>query len=558
MELNIKQISVTIILYLSTLNAYTHPQTQKYIQWENIPSKELDKKYNALCLNKETADSAFIYATIVANRYSPSLKKEEKILCVNANINLWYLCLIHFNDFSKAYNYILKADDIRNELKTEIPAVDMNMGCFYDFLADQNDDKSLKRDALNYYKKAIESSYRLKYKPIFHSTFFNIITLLMDYYEDINDIWELYSNADFAKDDIDFEINTKAYKALQLSHKGMVKESLNLLKEIELKETSEISINRYRYIIECLKANVYEVNGDIKNAIKHINNALSFAYKQDTYEIKVYAYNKICEYYKKINDVQNHQEYKNKYLSLKDSLLGYRQISNISKMKFLNKIDKMDVEIMEMKQNRKIQNIFSIVICIILVIILVSATLLYIKNKQISKKNNTLYRNYKEKCSIEEELRKKIRNEKNQYQTNVSPIKEVKKKYVSSSLSAEDKNEILDKILNVMENTEEICSSNFSTDRLAELVGANYKYISQVINEKYGYSFSHLLNKYRVKEICRRFADTEKYGNYTTEAIAEGVGFKNRTTFINAFKKETGMTPYQYLKLTKREKEEEY
>ena len=129
-------------------------------------------------------------------------------------------------------------------------------------------------------------------------------------------------------------------------------------------------------------------------------------------------------------------------------------------------------------------------------------------------------------------------------------------KYQSSSLQSYEKEELIEKILNIMQNVEEICSSSFSSDRLSELVGSNNRYVSQVINEKFECNFNALLNRYRINEACRRLSNDDEYACYTTEAISESVGFKSRTTFINSFKKIIGLTPSQYQKIARKDKEE--
>ena len=43
--------------------------------------------------------------------------------------------------------------------------------------------------------------------------------------------------------------------------------------------------------------------------------------------------------------------------------------------------------------------------------------------------------------------------------------------------------------------------------------------------------------------------------SYTIEAIAEEVGFKSRTSFANLFKKSTGLTPTDYWKMARSERE---
>jgi AraC-like DNA-binding protein len=43
--------------------------------------------------------------------------------------------------------------------------------------------------------------------------------------------------------------------------------------------------------------------------------------------------------------------------------------------------------------------------------------------------------------------------------------------------------------------------------------------------------------------------ESDKFGNMTIEGVATSVGFKSRTAFINAFKREVGLTPSEYLRM---------
>ena len=126
-------------------------------------------------------------------------------------------------------------------------------------------------------------------------------------------------------------------------------------------------------------------------------------------------------------------------------------------------------------------------------------------------------------------------------------------KYKSSHLSDDDKQQLLTRILQVMDNSDEIFSPDFSLERLAMLSGSKYKYVSQVINEHYQQNFNNFLNSYRIKEACKRMGDVEGYGNYTIEAISESVGFKSRSTFVTSFKRITGLTPSQYQRMARKE-----
>lgn len=97
----------------------------------------------------------------------------------------------------------------------------------------------------------------------------------------------------------------------------------------------------------------------------------------------------------------------------------------------------------------------------------------------------------------------------------------------------------------------EIFDKSFTFSRLHELVGGNAKYISQAINTYAHCDFRTLLGQYRIREACRRINDMEHYGNYTIDAIAKGVGIMSRTSFIQNFKKHTGLTPSVYLRLAR-------
>jgi YesN/AraC family two-component response regulator len=123
-----------------------------------------------------------------------------------------------------------------------------------------------------------------------------------------------------------------------------------------------------------------------------------------------------------------------------------------------------------------------------------------------------------------------------------------RQKYENSSLDEEDKRVIIDKITAVMEGSDEIFSTEFSLNRLAELVGSNYKYVSQVINEYYDQNFNNFINQYRIKEACKRIDNHGQYANMTIEAIANSVGFRSRSAFFTSFKRITGLTPSEYLR----------
>ena len=110
---------------------------------------------------------------------------------------------------------------------------------------------------------------------------------------------------------------------------------------------------------------------------------------------------------------------------------------------------------------------------------------------------------------------------------------------------------MFERIKNVMDDIAIICKPDFSLQQLAVQVGSNYKYVSQVVNERYGKSFKQVLNEQRVREACRILNDPNQSAHLTIEAIAANLGFNSRSNFTVTFKRITGISPSDFMKMAK-------
>lgn len=126
-----------------------------------------------------------------------------------------------------------------------------------------------------------------------------------------------------------------------------------------------------------------------------------------------------------------------------------------------------------------------------------------------------------------------------------------KGKYCSSNLGDGQKRMLARRISEAMENDScGYCDVDFTLGVLSDHVGSNVKYVSQVINDVFGKSFSNYVNEYRVREACDRLSAKGPYANYSVKGIGESVGFKSHSTFVGVFRKITGMTPSVYRKMS--------
>ena len=211
----------------------------------------------------------------------------------------------------------------------------------------------------------------------------------------------------------------------------------------------------------------------------------------------------------------------------------------------MHNLKKVNLQVEDLNQKRKLQ---SIIIGITLLGIVITVSLLMVvfkKNHRLKQSNRMLYQKNLDLLKEEDEKRK--------MQTIDSDIS-MKPKYMGSTLNEDTKIRLREKIELNMNNVDEICSFEFSQQKLADLCDSTYKNVSQVINESFGKSFIILLSEYRIHEACRRMNDIEHYGHLTIDAIGQSVGFKGRSGFLRAFKRVTGLTPSEYQALAREHK----
>ena len=86
---------------------------------------------------------------------------------------------------------------------------------------------------------------------------------------------------------------------------------------------------------------------------------------------------------------------------------------------------------------------------------------------------------------------------------------------------------------------------SLTLSELAELVQSSSHHLSQVLNESLGESFHEYLARHRVEEAKRLLSGPEKE-QLRIEDLAERVGYYSKSSFNNAFRRLTGLTPSQF------------
>lgn len=120
-------------------------------------------------------------------------------------------------------------------------------------------------------------------------------------------------------------------------------------------------------------------------------------------------------------------------------------------------------------------------------------------------------------------------------------------KYSKSSLNTDQSKEYLEKLQPLMTEEKLYLNNELKLQNLAEALDIPTHHLSQVINEQLNLNFYDFVNQHRINE-AKQLIVSEGYQKSSLLEIAFEVGFNNKTSFTNAFKKYVGQTPSAYKK----------
>lgn len=139
----------------------------------------------------------------------------------------------------------------------------------------------------------------------------------------------------------------------------------------------------------------------------------------------------------------------------------------------------------------------------------------------------------------------------------IQRLKEVKSAHViapensveQSGLKTMDE-ELVQKIqsgLAKLEHKEAYLKSDFKLAFVAKKLNTNTAYLSQYFNQVLQKSFSEYTQELRINFVLLKLSNSAQFRNFTLQAIAQEVGYKDATTFVKVFKKQTGLSPNYYI-----------
>lgn len=206
--------------------------------------------------------------------------------------------------------------------------------------------------------------------------------------------------------------------------------------------------------------------------------------------------------------------------------------SEASKINYSREKKEDFANIIEIKRKNELELFNSMIIRVFIGVFILSLVLYIFKIRKEKKKIN----NKINKLITESNLRKANENK--------ILIKETENQTIN--IDKQKELEILDK-LQLLEQKKYFLSKEFNQQNVAKKIKTNTTYLSHIVNTNFNKSFSEYANELKINYVIDELLNNPVYRKYSTQAIAESVGFKNAISFTKSFKKRAGVSPTQFI-----------
>lgn len=539
---------IILMLYaLSALIGFAHATDNiTFHRLYNLTPKEFKDQLNYYILHNQT-DSAMLCANIQASKYGKeTLVTDELKACCAAFRYLGMEYLNGFYNYQEAATNLLKAEQIadkygfeqllshitfdeailsgtRNDLENNFV---FNKTVLDDFKkAFQRMLDQIRSDNTEYRKNTMETTLsNLLYQAIKFDKTNEVCVQVQKYRKAQRENGSCGNIAEVLCDAVEFCNSDKYEKAYDILQTPIV-------------HTTYFSDRDYLQMLSSVKISQYAVllkSGKRAEALKLLlQHEMSTRENGMPYE-QLEALQLIWQHYEQEGNYALADKYALQYYTNKDKFINKSRLGKIDQVKLNLELEETRERISEMSYRQKMQSILLWSAIIITLLALGILAVLYVNYRKTKRTNRLLYEKNIALLNANTELR--------------PTAVEILDKPAQEGPSQADL-ELMEKITAVMESSPEVYNEDFSRQRLAELVGSNYKAVSRAINTCKQCNFNMLLNEYRIKESCRRLMDTGTYGNYTIEAIANSIGYKSRSNFATVFKEIVGLTPSAFQKM---------
>lgn len=291
-------------------------------------------------------------------------------------------------------------------------------------------------------------------------------------------------------------------------------------------------------------AEVYAANGEVRRAIVLLLQALDTSYKEHNALFRSEMLGQLSALYEKEGNLKEALRYYKLFHQENDRLFNAGKERAVNEMRAKYDVVRQESELRQnrlqlLEKDRNMQLLLA-GLCFIMAL----AGLMYYLYLRKNKLYRLIVRQHQIAIKQEENLRRQL--EEAEKELREKEQRTAPPKYGSSSLSEEKKVELFRSLERLFQEKSVYKDNLLTKKKVADLLDSNQTYLSQLINEQTGLTFTQYINGYRIKEAVRLLSDP--HCDTPLKALASALGFNSMTTFYHLFQNEIGMTPAQYRK----------
>lgn len=285
---------------------------------------------------------------------------------------------------------------------------------------------------------------------------------------------------------------------------------------------------------------------EIEKAISLLQDGINFSTATPSAVFRSDIMLKLSECYEKNGQDERALAYYKLYKKETDSLFNIEKELATNELRVKYNMERAENELKQSKlellqEEKKMQ-----LLLFLLVVFFIVATLLYYLYYRKQKLYKTIVRQNQEAIRRELLLKEHIANITSVQETIPNEQISQTTKYTSSSLNEEKKKDLFNALEKLMTEKHIYTDNLLTKDKVAELLDSNRTYLSQIINEQTGKTFTQYINDYRIQNAIHQLSDPNN--QISLKALSMELGFSSPTTFYKQFQIATGMTPTQYRK----------
>ena len=539
-------ILVLVAVTMRGANAYNVGQ---YNRMARYSTDELMRRGQDYLQNKGWADSAMVCYSIVASRIQFKNQDNRQMYQIASALNnAGYIYAVYFYDYKKAYENVKRSMELSRQY-----GFDSNLAYAYinmaSIIVNRNrliSDEVLTTEALDNTRLAFDVAVKAGEWNVAVTSIYNMLDMINDKadFSLIKPDLARFKNLQVT-DSVEMWQCTRMFcQAAEAFQAGDYPQALNYYDQMLLK-AQEVTTNRQQCIIEAMqqKAVVLDAMHRYEDAVSVLRDVERIAIGNGMQSELISTYQAMAKVYANMGNRQMAEQLDYKYLKARDEFIHKSHAEMLEKSRFLDEMSRVNEQVAQIQAKHERAHQLLLMVCLITAIILIALLLLVRSN---IKQRNYIRHLYEKNVQL---LDVKVAADQPASHA-VDKQEESAPKY-QSQLDQESKDRLFERINHVMDDITIICKPDFSLQQLATLVGSNYKYVSQVVNERYGKSFKQVLNEQRVREACRILNEPNQSAHLTIEAIAANLGFNSRSNFTVTFKRITGISPSDFMKMAK-------